>query len=170
MLAKKALTLNAWHHVVVTYDGSRKAAGIKIFVDGVLQSLDVNKDKLKGSIATQHAFHIGKRGNSLPFKGKIDDVRFYRLVISGDEAARLAAGVGPDRIAQILAVPAAKRSDGAASDACGVSISRRSTRKLASRGPNWPWSSSRKAELEKNVSGAAAWSWPTCRRRATPSS
>ena len=32
--AGKAITLNAWHHVVVTCDGSRRAAGVKVYVDG----------------------------------------------------------------------------------------------------------------------------------------
>ena len=75
VMAKQPMSLNAWHHVVVTYDGSRKAAGVKIFVDGVAQTLDVSKDQLMGTIAAKNGLHIGKRGNSLPFKGKIDDVR-----------------------------------------------------------------------------------------------
>ena len=32
---QQPLTLKAWHHVLVTYDGSRSAKGMRIYVDGV---------------------------------------------------------------------------------------------------------------------------------------
>ena len=31
---EKAITLNQWHHVALTYSGSRWASGVKIYVDG----------------------------------------------------------------------------------------------------------------------------------------
>src|SRR5574343_1084076 len=34
----------AWHHVVATYDGSSTAAGVKIYVDNVLQTLIIEFD------------------------------------------------------------------------------------------------------------------------------
>ena len=67
-----------WQHICVTYDGSSRASGIKVFVDGISQELDVTHDQLSGSLKTDQAFRIGGRDESAPFRGAIDDVRVYR--------------------------------------------------------------------------------------------
>src|SRR5205823_3609288 len=41
---KTAVSLNEWHHVFVTYDGSSKAKGVRIYVDGTPAALDVTHD------------------------------------------------------------------------------------------------------------------------------
>ncbi|MCP4773028.1 MAG: DUF1549 domain-containing protein, partial [Planctomycetaceae bacterium] len=76
-ITKSPVTLNAWHHVVATYDGSSRAAGVKIYVDGKLAPLDTISDTLRCTIATEQSFHIGRRSASVPFQGKIDEVRIY---------------------------------------------------------------------------------------------
>ena len=38
---KQPLALNQWHHVALTYDGKRKPAGVKLYVDGVSQEINV---------------------------------------------------------------------------------------------------------------------------------
>src|SRR5207244_4371373 len=67
--SKQSLPAGKWKHITGSYDGSSKAAGIKLYVDGQPQELEVNKDALTGSIKTASAFHIGKRKASLPFNG-----------------------------------------------------------------------------------------------------
>jgi hypothetical protein len=47
---KNPIPMNQWVHVFVTYDGSSKAAGAKIYVDGKLQELVTEVDALTGSI------------------------------------------------------------------------------------------------------------------------
>ena len=44
------LTLGDWYHVALTYDGSGKAAGLRLFVDGEPARVDVVGDSLTGPI------------------------------------------------------------------------------------------------------------------------
>ncbi len=110
ILTKKAIALNNWHHVVVTYDGSRKAAGVKVYVDGKLEPIDVSNDSLRGSIVTDKPFHLGKRQSSLAFKGKLDDVMLFGLALSAEQVTQLAAGRPVNLIANLLAIPPEKRT------------------------------------------------------------
>ena len=59
--SKTPLQPNQWYHVVISYDGSAKAAGVKIYVNGALQAVDVFTDKLSGSIKTTVPFKVGQR-------------------------------------------------------------------------------------------------------------
>lgn len=111
VVTKEPITLNDWHHLVVTYDGSRQASGLKMYVDGKLQLLDVTtNNKVDGTLKTDKPFHIGRRHASAPFQGKIDDVRIYSLELSADDVASLAAGHSPSRLAAVLAVSSEQRS------------------------------------------------------------
>lgn len=112
VITKEALSLNEWHHVVVTYNGSRKAAGVKIFVDGVSRPLDITTDNtLSGTLKTDKPLHIGRRHASAPFKGRIDDIQLYSVELTANEAAQLAAGQTPGRLKEILATARAERSE-----------------------------------------------------------
>jgi hypothetical protein len=112
VVAKQPLSLNEWHHIVVTYDGSRRATGVKIYVDGKLQPHDATTNNvLDGSLKTDKPFHIGKRSSSVPFQGQIDDVQLYAVELNADEAASLAAGQTLGRLKDILAVAPAERSE-----------------------------------------------------------
>ncbi len=111
VVTKQAIALNAWHHVVVTYDGSRKATGVKIFVDGQSQELDVaTNNTLDGTLLTDKPFHIGRRNASAPFVGRIDEVQVYSLVLSADDAARLAEGESLRGLKEILSIAQPDRS------------------------------------------------------------
>ena len=112
VIAKEAISLNAWHHVVMTYDGSHKAAGIKLFVDGKEAELEATNDKLSGlaSIKTDKPFHVGRRSASAPFHGMLDDIRLYGVKLSVDDVVRLAAGQEVAGLADILKTPAAERT------------------------------------------------------------
>ena len=41
VVSKSPLPLNSWNHLCVTYDGSGKAAGINIFINGASQQKDI---------------------------------------------------------------------------------------------------------------------------------
>jgi hypothetical protein len=107
---KSELSPNAWHHVLVTYNGSRKAAGLELFVDGKPEALEVLNDSLKDTIRTDKPMHLGKRRSSLPFKGKLDDIRLYGVKLSAENAAQLAAGQQVNVASNLLAVAADKRT------------------------------------------------------------
>jgi mono/diheme cytochrome c family protein len=104
------LAAGQWHHVVATYDGSRIADGVRLYVDGVAQSLNVQLDELNQSFGTKEPLRVGYGGGAEgQFRGDIDDVRIYAGVISPDEARILAT---PETIAEIVATPAMKLSPG----------------------------------------------------------
>ncbi|HUQ72113.1 MAG TPA: DUF1553 domain-containing protein [Planctomycetaceae bacterium] len=111
VMVKQAVSLNAWHHVVVTYDGSRKATGIKIYVDGQPQEFDApTNNALDGTLLTDKPFHIGRRHAAAPFHGRIDDVRVCSTALSAEDAALLAKGETLGGLKDILAMAAANRS------------------------------------------------------------
>jgi hypothetical protein len=104
--AKQALPKDLYQHIFVTYDGTRKAKGVKVYANGKEIPLEVKTDKLSASITNSLPFHIGKRGSSLPYQGSIDDLRCYGRALKATEVAALAQG---PQFA-LLQVPEAKRS------------------------------------------------------------
>lgn len=104
---KQAFTLGQWHHVIATYDGSSRAQGIKIYINGVSQELDVYWDLLGGSIRTSKPFQIGARAGGLKFEGLLDEVHIYRRQLGSVEVAILA---GKDEVRSILDMPAIERT------------------------------------------------------------
>ena len=83
------LPRDAWSHVLVTYDGSSKAAGVVVYVNGVPAKLAVEADTLKDTIVTAQPLRLGKRSASSPFNGEIADVRIYRRTLSREEVLTL---------------------------------------------------------------------------------
>ena len=108
MVAKEPLSLNNWHHVAVTVDGSGKAAGVAIYLDGQLQQTQARSDSLSGSIDTSAAFVIGGFDKKLAFRGLLDDVRVYGRELSGDEVGRLAGG---NPIREIIDIALSERTE-----------------------------------------------------------
>ncbi len=112
VVTKEPLSLKEWHHIVVTYDGTRRASGVKVYVDGLAKPFEVTTDnELSGTLKTDKAFHIGKRQASVPFKGLIDDVQLYAAELSMTEVAQLASGQAVSRLKELLATASANRSD-----------------------------------------------------------
>jgi hypothetical protein len=95
--------------VLATYDGSRWATGVRIYIDGKDQPLKVNLDELNQSFESKEPLRIGSRGHGRHFHGRIVDVRLYDRVFSPEEAEQTAI---PDAINEIVAMPRAKRTAG----------------------------------------------------------
>ncbi len=101
-----------WHHVLMTYDGSRVAAGIKVHVDGRPEKLRILLDDLNQSFHTKQPLRIG--GGAGPggrFHGAIQDVRVWNEAVRPEDAEVIAT---PETIDEILAVPAGRRTPGQA--------------------------------------------------------
>ena len=105
--ATKPLPAGEWTHLFVTYDGSSKASGFRLYFNGVAQDINVTRDGLTGTIQTEKPFHVGRRNPSGHFVGRIDDLRVYAGSLS---AAAVAAVAGASPIAGILKVAAAERT------------------------------------------------------------
>ena len=101
---------DAWHHVAMHYDGSKKAAGVAVFVDGKRQELTVNVDSLTGTFDIGEPWRVGSRKSGTYFGGKIDDVRAYSRVLSDAEIAQL-ADARLAEVLEIVAIPANDRSE-----------------------------------------------------------
>ncbi|MDA7887750.1 DUF1553 domain-containing protein, partial [Akkermansiaceae bacterium] len=107
VVSSDVLAPGKWQHVVLTYDGSSKAAGVKIYLNGKLSQNQVEADTLSKTIATSQPFRIGSRSTGSRWKGEVDDLRIYRRALSESEIPASAKG---DPIESILATPANQRS------------------------------------------------------------
>lgn len=87
--SKEQFPPNQWHHVLVTYDGSGRAAGVNLFVNGRPREVEVEKDQLADAIQTDEPLRIGARPGQAHFTGLIDDVRFYDRTLSAEDARLL---------------------------------------------------------------------------------
>ena len=109
VVAQAQVAGNEWTHVAITYDGSSKAAGVKIYYNGRVQATNVEVDKLQGSIKTSVPFKIGERSYGAPISGAgVHDLRLYKRALSPAEVESMAKVT---RFAGILAKPAAERTD-----------------------------------------------------------
>src|SRR5262249_51377073 len=110
VVSKMPLTINEWTHVCVSYDGSKKAAGVKVYYNGQPQAVTVSADKLQGSIRTAVPFKIGQRSTDqkLQFMA-VTDLRLFSRGLSAQEAAGLATG---DQIEGFVAKAADQRTSG----------------------------------------------------------
>jgi hypothetical protein len=111
--AKTPVTLGAWHHVSVSYDGTRSADGVKVFLDGVEQQFNIALDDFNNQAYTgvvRDPLRIGG-GGGVRFQGQIADVRAYDRVLAADEVAQIASR---QSIQEIAAKPGSQRTAGEA--------------------------------------------------------
>ncbi|HMF20487.1 MAG TPA: DUF1553 domain-containing protein, partial [Gemmataceae bacterium] len=106
--AQSPLKPGQWYHLFVTYDGSGKAAGVKIHINGVLQGArTITADTLKNTIRTSVPLTIAQRRGTSRLNGiSIQDMRIYGRTLALDEVQRLARD---RRVVWLLQKPADKR-------------------------------------------------------------
>jgi hypothetical protein len=105
---ERSLSPDRWCHVVVTYDGSRVAAGVKVYLDGEPAKLRTDLDDLNQNFRSKQPLRLGGgHGPTGRFRGSLDDVRIYRGVLSPEDAAILST---PDETSSLVAIPADKRT------------------------------------------------------------
>ncbi len=97
---KTTVPANQWTHLTVTYDGSGKAAGLNIYINGEAQPLKIKMDSLRNkTILTGNDFLVGnwnhrarETGDILGFQGgTIDDPFIYDRQLSPLEVKQLAS-------------------------------------------------------------------------------
>lgn len=94
-----------WKHVFFTYDGSGKASGIKIYVNGTAVPTRVVFDTLhQSTIRTQAPMQLGWRyPDATPAQDtRYQDIRLYGRALTGEEAKRLPY---EDYVAEIVTKP-----------------------------------------------------------------
>lgn len=110
------LTLNQWHHIVLTYDGSSKASGVKLFLDGKETKAKVLTDNLQKSMLfgpdkknwTYSPFMIGKDMRGTIKDIVVDELIAYQRQLSALEVRELNGKQG--EIASLLKIPSASRT------------------------------------------------------------
>ena len=85
-----SISPNIWYHIVMTYDGSSTAAGMRLYIGGV-DSTVVGGTTISSSPLNNQTLIIGQNPSSggSYFDGKIDDVRIYSRALSASEIRRL---------------------------------------------------------------------------------
>jgi hypothetical protein len=86
---KERFTQGSWYHVAIVDDGSGKAAGIALYVNGIRREVDVLRDSLSGPVEVVAALETGAKRFGNPFKGQLDDMRLYSRALTSTEVARL---------------------------------------------------------------------------------
>ena len=101
--AKKAVPLNVWTHLTVTYDGSSRAAGLAVYQNGERLEAEVVRDGLyrdiiyradwgdntgkdEGSIA----FFLGGRTNDAFYTDRVDEFQFFDCTLTAPEIRQIA--------------------------------------------------------------------------------
>jgi len=109
LAAVKPLPLdNAWKYIFFTYDGSRRASGVKIYIDGVPVATHVLKDNLGNTtIRTDAPMQLGWRNpDEHPAKdARYQDIRLYARALTPVEVKRLPF---EDYVAEITTRPVAQ--------------------------------------------------------------
>lgn len=87
------LPADAWAHVAVTYDGSSRAAGLKVFLGGKPAALEVVRDKLVKNCGSFDAIHFGARRRDSGLRdGAVDEIVTFDRALGAAEVAELADG------------------------------------------------------------------------------
>ena len=108
-VANSPLPLNQWHHVLVSYDGSGKAAGIKIYYDGQEQPASPQANSLNDTARTNVPLKLAQRNNSARISNLLlQDLRIYNRGINGDEIQSLGNAA---RIRALVQKPVAERNE-----------------------------------------------------------
>jgi hypothetical protein len=86
VVSNQRLTASRFQLVTITYDGTSKAQGVKIYIDGKLAPLNVASDKLSDTVRTKVPLRLGSRHATAPTNdAKIQDIRMYRRVLNSEE-------------------------------------------------------------------------------------
>ncbi len=93
IITDATIPVDTWTHVTVTNDGSSRASGLKIYVNGTIAETTVVRDNLTKNITGGggNSLVIGKRYRDLGLKGgAVDRMRVFEVELSDLEARRLA--------------------------------------------------------------------------------
>ena len=110
VVGKKKIAAKKWQHAFITYDGSGRAAGTRVYLNGEKLDHTVEADGLTATIATKKPLRLGRRFNTSITNGvEIDDVRFYDRELTSIEVQSL---FGSDTITPLLALSPSDRTPG----------------------------------------------------------
>jgi mono/diheme cytochrome c family protein len=102
VVSKQAVPVKEWTHIAITYDGSSRAAGIKLYINGEPADAEVEHDQLtESSLPRSFApvfnefvgVEFGRRFREVtPKDGGIDEIRFFNKALTRLEVSYLHKG------------------------------------------------------------------------------
>jgi cytochrome c553 len=102
VISQQQVPVKQWTHITMTYDGSSRAAGISIYLNGQLAGVDIEHDQLTQSSLPRSfapAFNefvgveFGRRFREVTMKdGAIDEIRFFNRALTPIEVGYLHKG------------------------------------------------------------------------------
>jgi len=105
---KTKVKLNEWQHVAITYDGYRKGAGVKIYINGESQPIDILFDELTYPLGPKDPWRIGAGpGPKYNFRGDIKSISIYKAALSPEQVSTLPL---TEPVSAITAIPARQRT------------------------------------------------------------
>ncbi len=102
---KEPMALGTWQHVAFTYDGTRLASGVRIYVNGEPVELKVIRDEMNQEFKSKEPLRIG-RGLGFDYRGDMRRLLVYSRALSPDEIGVAAVAASLEGIA---GVPASRR-------------------------------------------------------------
>ncbi|MFH5806067.1 DUF1553 domain-containing protein [Alienimonas sp. DA493] len=107
------LAVDRWTHVAVTYDGSSRAAGLRLFLDGEPAATRVTADRLTRTISRWNGGYpdlaLGSRYRDRGFKdGTVDEFRLYERELAPLEVRALC---DPAAVEPLFDTPAEELTD-----------------------------------------------------------
>lgn len=113
--AKKAVPVNQWSHLTVTYDGSSQAGGMALYLNGERMETEVVRDGLYRDIVYRAewgddtvkdegslAFFLGGRTNDACYTDRVDEFQFFDCQLTAPEVRQIALRVDSSRPADWL--------------------------------------------------------------------
>ncbi len=93
---KATVPVGAWTHVAATYDGSARAAGLQLWINGAPAETEVLRDKLTRDTVATNDLRLGARTRDLGLRaGAIDDLQIFTRALTPLEIAQLHDGQIP---------------------------------------------------------------------------
>jgi hypothetical protein len=82
---KDPQTIDTLRNLLVEYDGSGKASGIEMHLDGKRVETAILKDNLNGDFRTTAPLEVGDKNLGTSYEGRLDDLRIYTRRLSDSE-------------------------------------------------------------------------------------
>lgn len=108
VVTRNQIPANEWVHAVVSWDGRRAAAGVRVWINGRLQEVNIENDSLRDqSVRSSATFRLGQRAAGEAVTAAVRDLQIHSRLLTEDEVQVLA---GVSQVASSLAMPVAART------------------------------------------------------------
>lgn len=114
VVAREPLKPGEWTHILVVYDGSAKAEGVKIYYNGESKAVEYPVNALAETIRTKTPFKLAQRSEGSRLDDiALQDLRIYGRALTTDEIQAIAR---TSIVQAIAAKPVDKRTDSEKND------------------------------------------------------